>query len=125
MHRTARKAQKLAISPIAVRDAAHWPTPCNKIPGLTSALLSNGEIRAAMQRPRRMSRVTLIDAGSRDRLAGEMSFTEAAQPIAMNDLVTSDFACLALQNMDGRTNPRIKAGDDQDRNGWTMSRTLL
>jgi hypothetical protein len=49
-----------------------------------------------------------------------MSFIEAAQPTGVNDLVTIDFACLALQNMDGRTDPRLNAGDDQDRNGWTM-----
>jgi hypothetical protein len=41
-----------------------------------------------------------------------MSFIEAAQPIAMNDLITRDFARLALQNMDGRADPRLKAGEE-------------
>jgi hypothetical protein len=91
-----------------------------KIPGLTSARQANGETRAAMQRPRRRSRVSPIDAGSPDRLARDMAFIEATQPIAMNDLITRDFACLALQNMDGRADPRLKARDGQDRNGWTM-----
>jgi hypothetical protein len=38
-----------------------------------------------------MSRVIPIDAESRDRLAREIAFIEAAQPIAMNDLITRDF----------------------------------
>jgi hypothetical protein len=54
-----------------------------------------------------------------------MSFSEAAQPIAMNDLVTSDFARSDLQDMDGRTDFRLNAGNDQDRNRWTMPRTLF
>jgi hypothetical protein len=57
-----------------------------------------------------MSRVIPIDAESRDRLAREIAFIEAAQPIAMNDLITRDFACLALQDMDGRTDPRFGPG---------------
>jgi hypothetical protein len=48
--------------------------------------------------------VTLIDAGSRDRLAGEMA-ARAAAPThhyqRLGDLVIRDFACLALQDMDG------------------------
>jgi hypothetical protein len=59
-----------------------------KIPGLTCARQANGETRAAMQRPRRTSRVLPTDAESRNRLAGEMASIEAVQPLAMSDLVT-------------------------------------
>jgi hypothetical protein len=36
------------------------------------------------------------------------------------DLVTCHFACLALQDVGDRADPRLQAGDDHDTNGWTV-----